>query len=371
LVPLTDGGRLGGDGFVRRLPPVSTQTGPTLWLKVADTGMGIAPELMDHLAQPFQLGDSSSTRPHDGVGVGLCIVRELVVLLGGALALASAALPRQGADRRGSVAGGGTAVLVALPCEALAMAARLPTPPDSPAPAAPLPKLVPTFPPVAMTPAPPPAVVPAPSTPTTGITAPAMFAPSAMAAPVAAPPPARRILVVDDNPVNVMVIQRQLSQCGYSNVVVATNGQECVDYMARVLRAADVAPHGVATGVATTTPHRRGTAAAASATTAAAPALPVDAIFMDLHMPVMDGLTATRAVRALEAEVGAPTLVPVVAVSSDDPRSIGDACRQVGMAAFVRKPVLLPDLVFVLNALFAPPASSAAAAPAGPPTHLT
>ena len=52
-------------------------------LTVADTGMGIRPEILPHLFARFVQADSSVTRTHGGLGLGLAIVRHLVEVHGG------------------------------------------------------------------------------------------------------------------------------------------------------------------------------------------------------------------------------------------------------------------------------------------------
>jgi PAS domain S-box-containing protein len=59
------------------------RTGSSLEMRVADTGEGIAADLLPHVFEPFRQGDSSSTRLHGGLGLGLALVRELVELHGG------------------------------------------------------------------------------------------------------------------------------------------------------------------------------------------------------------------------------------------------------------------------------------------------
>ena len=52
-------------------------------ITVSDTGQGIAPELLLHVFERFRQADSSSTRRHGGLGLGLAIVRQLVEIHGG------------------------------------------------------------------------------------------------------------------------------------------------------------------------------------------------------------------------------------------------------------------------------------------------
>jgi signal transduction histidine kinase len=55
----------------------------TATLRVCDTGEGISPEFMPHLFERFRQGDSTPTREHGGLGLGLSIVKDLAELHGG------------------------------------------------------------------------------------------------------------------------------------------------------------------------------------------------------------------------------------------------------------------------------------------------
>ncbi|USQ95431.1 response regulator [Caulobacter sp. RL271] len=105
-----------------------------------------------------------------------------------------------------------------------------------------------------------------------------------------------RILLVDDHPLNREIGQTLLTLAG-CDVVTAQNGHEAVT-LAQVGG--------------------------------------FDVVLMDIHMPGMDGLTATRAIRALP---GAAATVPIIAMSADAlPQHIA-RCREAGMVDHVAKPI--------------------------------
>jgi CheY-like chemotaxis protein len=71
----------------------------------------------------------------------------------------------------------------------------------------------------------------------------------------------------------------------------------------------------------------------------------VDVVLMDYRMPVMDGLQATRMIRAWG---NAKSRVPIIALTAnafDDDR---EECRQAGMNEFISKPITLDDLQHAL-----------------------
>jgi signal transduction histidine kinase/ActR/RegA family two-component response regulator len=59
------------------------RAGTSARIRVIDTGSGIRPEILPNLFERFRIADSSSTRPHGGLGVGLALVKDLVELHGG------------------------------------------------------------------------------------------------------------------------------------------------------------------------------------------------------------------------------------------------------------------------------------------------
>ena len=63
----------------------TTKTRTVLRFSVSDTGIGLAPELITKLFQPFTQADSSITRKYGGTGLGLAISRQLSEMMGGTL----------------------------------------------------------------------------------------------------------------------------------------------------------------------------------------------------------------------------------------------------------------------------------------------
>jgi signal transduction histidine kinase len=105
-----------------------------------------------------------------------------------------------------------------------------------------------------------------------------------------------RVLVVEDNEVNTIVITAMLEQNGCV-VEHAANGLEAVRKLQQER---------------------------------------FDMVFMDLQMPEMDGVTATREVRAMEPEEERTPIVAVTASAMDEDEQI---CRQAGMDGLIRKPI--------------------------------
>ncbi len=130
--------------------------------------------------------------------------------------------------------------------------------------------------------------------------------------PAALDTPPLRVLVAEDHPVNRQFLQSLLTRLGH-DVTLRENGKLALD-----------------------------TAAQAD----------FDVVLMDLHMPLMDGLTATRAIRALPAPRGG---VPIVALTADAFAETRQRASVAGINDFLAKPVQPTDLQRALARLFGRP----------------
>jgi CheY-like chemotaxis protein len=100
-----------------------------------------------------------------------------------------------------------------------------------------------------------------------------------------------------------------------------------------------------------------GTAAIECWLAARAAGMPFDRVLMDLHMPEMDGLDATRRIRAIEAE-DESSHTPIVALTANASTEDREASLAAGMDDFLVKPLDRERLAAVL----AMPNAAAAAA---------
>ena len=123
--------------------------------------------------------------------------------------------------------------------------------------------------------------------------------PGPIAIPIDAASPASRklqVLVVDDNPINQRLLTVLLETEGHS-VTVATNGREAVEAAMRDT---------------------------------------FDVILMDVQMPVMDGVQATRRIRSLPAPA---RNVPIIALTADALAGAEERYRSAGMDTYLSKPL--------------------------------
>lgn len=209
--------------------------GHRLLLTVADTGIGMAPEMQQRIFESFVQADESIGRRFGGTGLGLPICRQLLTLMGGSISVESSP-------------GRGSLFTVDLPCR------------------------------------------------------PVVDAVPAAAGPAAdRPQGARRILVADDAPTMRILLQALLTRDGHTCDLV-DDGNEAL---------------------------------------AAVQANDYDAVLMDVQMPRLDGLEATRLIRKVE---GPRSLVPIVFVTASAMAGDEERFLAAGGDGYVSKPIA-PDVL--------------------------
>ena len=75
------------------------------------------------------------------------------------------------------------------------------------------------------------------------------------------------------------------------------------------------------------------------------------AVLMDMRMPVMDGLTATRKIRELDREDA--KAIPIIALTANAFEEDVKSCLEAGMDAHMSKPVDIDQLMRLLGRLLA------------------
>jgi PAS domain S-box-containing protein len=88
-VPRAEVGRLSGSSPGRTFPLADNEFTEFIKIDVADSGIGISPEGLQHLFKPFSQIDSGLARKFEGTGLGLAMVKLLAELHGGAVAVES------------------------------------------------------------------------------------------------------------------------------------------------------------------------------------------------------------------------------------------------------------------------------------------
>jgi PAS domain S-box-containing protein len=89
-VPRAKVGQLTGKWASRNFPLADSEFSEFIEIDVADTGIGISPEGLEHLFKPFSQIDSGLARKFEGTGLGLALVKLLAELHGGIVAVESA-----------------------------------------------------------------------------------------------------------------------------------------------------------------------------------------------------------------------------------------------------------------------------------------
>ncbi|MDY7077787.1 MAG: response regulator [Chloroflexota bacterium] len=227
----------------------------TVW----DTGIGIAPEEMDQLFEPFMQLDSSLSRQHAGTGLGLVLVRRIAEMHGGGVTVESEL-------------GKGSRFTVSLPWQQ------------------------------------------ADDTEQKSREAEEVKSTEPKATSLPPHTPAPLLLLAEDNEGNIATISNYLATMGY-RVIVARDGAEAVE------RAIEEKP---------------------------------DLILMDIQMPNMDGLEATRRIRAnTDPSTGLRTSladIPIVALTALAMPGDRERCLEAGANEYLSKPVGLKGLIHTIEA---------------------
>jgi len=220
-------------------------------IEVRDTGIGMSKATIDKLFEAYSQGDASLARKYGGAGLGLNISREIAELMDGGLSVTS----EEGV--------GSSFIMTFEAGDVILDAASITADDDEAAPAE--------------------------------------------GGEVLAETQRRKILLVDDHPVNRRVARLFLEPFNFA-VTEAVDGQEALD--------ADMSQY--------------------------------DLVLMDLNMPKMGGLEATRIFRASEAP---GKHVPIVALTADAMKDQVDTCLAAGMDAHISKPILMDKLIETVTSL--------------------
>ena len=218
---------------------------------VRDTGIGLSEEHRQRLFQSFHQADPSTSRQYGGTGLGLAIAARLADMMGGQVGVDSRLgegstfwfTARFGLDAAGALPPDGAGLPTPDGGESLGLAAQGGR--------------------------------------------------------------SLRVLVVDDNEVNLLIAGEMLSHAGVE-VLTAEDGAQALQRLQ---------------------------------------AEPFDLVFMDMQMPVMDGLEATRRIRALTDK----PRVPIVAMTANALPADRERCLQAGMDDVITKPIDPDRLVSVLR----------------------
>ncbi len=244
-------------GFVRISARELERTGESALLEfsVHDSGLGVSPDDIPLLFQPFSQADSSTTREFGGTGLGLSIVRQLARAMGGEAGVESE-------SGKGSTFW--FRVLTQVVVEGQDSRETKRTSSDQ------------------------------------------------MKSDMSIGQLKGHILVAEDNTINALVIKLLLGKLQITLTQVA-DGQQAVDVMT-------------------------------NSETASRPSL----ILMDLHMPVMDGYSATQKIRQWESS-NEVSRTPIIALTADAFEEDRQHCFAVGMDDFLTKPISIDALSCALS----------------------
>lgn len=283
--------------------------------EVQDTGPGVPEHLQKRIFEPFFQGDMQLSKKYSGTGLGLSICSQLAVLMKGSISLRSN-------DGEGSI------FTMQIPLKHVGNRSDSTSSSQVDHPRTSLDETPPT---VVADDAKSTRSLPNSTKPDSGSlfesrTQPRLIGLSApFFVPSTSPPSTShdngipdldesnglklKVLIAEDNKTNQMVAVKMLRLQKIHQVYIAEDGQEAYD-MVRTSLAAN---------------------------------LPYDLIFMDVQMPNMDGLEATRLIR----QAGFNNPIVALSAYSDDTNVKG--CKDAGMNDFVSKPIQIPRLKMVLR----------------------
>ncbi|KAF2004486.1 two-component system protein A [Amniculicola lignicola CBS 123094] len=119
----------------------------------------------------------------------------------------------------------------------------------------------------------------------------------------------KRVLLAEDNPINQKIMQKILASLGFSDIDKANDGREAVDMSTKTL-------------------------------------CPYDVILMDINMPFLDGVAATKAIRA------AGLRTPIIAMTANALKGQAESYIAKGMTGYIAKPVDRHQLAKILLKCF-------------------
>lgn len=210
---------------------------------ISDTGIGMSPEFLAHIFDPFTQERQDARSVYQGTGLGMAIVKRLIDAMEGTISITSEE-------------GKGSTFVITIPFE---------------------------------------------------------IAPAEDKKPQDKKPvniEGLHLMVVEDNELNAEIAQMLLTDRG-ARVTLARDGKEAVELFKKKIP---------------------GT---------------FDAILMDIMMPVMDGMTATRAIRSL-ARADAKT-IPIIAMTANAFDEDAKKCMEAGMNAHLTKPIEIDHVIEVLG----------------------
>lgn len=217
---------------------------------ISDTGPGIPDDLLGELFMPFTQGDDSFTRAHQGAGLGLSICKKLVDLMGGNMVVSSEL-------------GLGTTVSFCLTFERnLGKSEK---------------EVLPCV------------------------------------KPAIRPEQSQSVLLVEDEPLNMVAAQRLLEKMGH-NVITASDGQQAIE----ALRTNSF-----------------------------------DIVLMDVQMPVLDGMEAMQAIRNGEAGRGRAG-IKIIALTAHAMPGDREKFVKAGFDGYISKPFATDELSFALKSVVRP-----------------